>query len=107
MYMYFSAFFTTVHAMCTCHKSVIIHVSKCFRFGPLVCYWCMRFEGKHNYFKDLAHRVKCFKNIPKTMASQHQRMMCYHLNSGFSPYSKQNNYGPGIFHLCYWYILRL
>ena len=26
------------------------------RCGPLVRYWCMRFEGKHNY-KDLAHCV--------------------------------------------------
>ena len=38
------------------------------RFGPLLHLWCMRFEAKHNYFKDLAHHVKCFKNIPKTMA---------------------------------------
>ena len=40
----------------------------------------MRFESKHSYFKDLAHRVKCFKNIPYTMAERHQEAMCYHLN---------------------------
>lgn len=39
----------------------------------------MRFEGKHNYFKDLAHRVKCFKNIAKTLATRHQHLMCYYL----------------------------
>ena len=27
------------------------------RFGPPVRFWCMRFEGKHSYFKDLAHRI--------------------------------------------------
>ena len=31
--------------------------------------------------KDLARCVKCFRNIPKTLASHHQRLMCYYLNS--------------------------
>ena len=35
----------------------------------------MRFEGKHSYFKDLAQRVKCYKNIPKTLARRRQHMM--------------------------------
>lgn len=64
------------------------------RYGPLNRVWCMRFEGKHNYFKDLAHRIKCFKNIPKTMASKHQQMMCYYRNSGFKWY-KELTAGPG------------
>ena len=51
-----------------------VHVYHC-RYGPLVRSWCMRFEGKHNYFKDLAHRVKCFKNIAKSLASRHQRLV--------------------------------
>ena len=37
----------------------------------------MRFEGKHSYFKDLAHRVRCYKNIPKALAKRHQYMMAY------------------------------
>lgn len=67
------------------------------RYGPLVRYWCMRFEGKHNYFKDLAHRVKCFKNIPKTMAYRHQESVCYYMNSGknCSPFCKESKTGPG------------
>ena len=67
------------------------------RYGPLVRYWCMRFEGKHNYFKDLAHRVKCFKNIPKTMALRHQNLMCYHFGttSNRSPFYKDHMLGPG------------
>jgi len=71
-----------------------------YRFGPLVRSWCMRFEGKHNYFKDMAHRVKCFKNIPKTMAQRHQEQLCYYLNSSQSSqdnstFVKEIMYGPG------------
>lgn len=51
------------------------------RFGPLVRCWCMRFEGKHNYFKDFAHRVKCYKNISKSLANHHQNMMCYYFGT--------------------------
>ena len=50
----------------------------------------MRFESKHNYFKDLAHRVKNFKNILKTMAEQHQEALCYHLISTSQPGKKGN-----------------
>ena len=42
----------------------------------------MRFEAQHNYFKDLAHRIKCFKNVLKTLIEHHQQTMCYHLSSG-------------------------
>ena len=55
----------------------------------------MRFESKHNYYKELAHHVKCFKNIPKTMAQRHQEFMCYHLNSDSSPFAKEVMVGPG------------
>lgn len=67
------------------------------RFGPLVRFWCMRFESKHNYFKDFAHRVKCFKNIPKSFTKRHQEFMCYHLNSCSkgSPFTKNIMIGPG------------
>ena len=50
------------------------------RCGPMTRYWCMRFEGKHNYFKDLAQRTKCFKNITKSLSHRHQRLVCYHLS---------------------------
>ena len=63
--------------VCTAYKH---DIAITFRVGPLSC-WCMRFEAKHNYFKSLAHRVKSFKNIPKTMASRHQKLMCYYLSN--------------------------
>ena len=52
-----------------------------FRVGPLTRFWCMRYESKHNYFKDLAHRIKCFKNIPQTLLHHHQRLLCLYANS--------------------------
>ena len=59
----------------------------------------MRFESKHNYFKDLAHRVKNFKNIPKTMAERHQEALCYHLRSE-TQLEKNTHVGPGIISYC-------
>ena len=51
----------------------------------------MRFEGKHNHFKDLAHRVKCFKNTPKTLASRHQTLVCYVFAAGDSPFIRKQH----------------
>ena len=41
----------------------------------------MRYEAKHSYFKRLAKNAYNFKNIAKTLAKRHQRLMCYYLNS--------------------------
>lgn len=59
--------------------------------------WCMRFEAKHNYFKDFAHRVKCYKNIVKTMAQLYQEYLCYKLNSNpdASLFDEATMVGPG------------
>ena len=51
-----------------------------------------RFEAKHNYFKSLAHKVKCFKNIAKTLAERHQHLMCYYASSN-EKFSKDWNFG--------------
>lgn len=36
-------------------------------YGPLINYWSFRFEAKHHYFKDAANRLKCRRNILKTL----------------------------------------
>ena len=54
-----------------------IHTPRC---GPMTRYWCMRFEGKHNYFKDLAHRTKQCKNIAMSLSNRHQQLVCYQLS---------------------------
>ena len=53
--------------------------SHCRTFGPLVQYWSFRFEGKHGYFKDVASRLKCRKNVLLSLAKKHQYYHCWHL----------------------------
>lgn len=61
-----------------------------YRVGPLSRCWCMRYEAKHSYFKSIAHRIRSFKNISKTMANRHQTLMCYYLsNTYLSPILKE------------------
>uniref|UniRef100_A0A1X7VSK8 Uncharacterized protein n=1 Tax=Amphimedon queenslandica TaxID=400682 RepID=A0A1X7VSK8_AMPQE len=43
----------------------------------------MRFEGKHNLFKDVAHRLMCYCNIEKSMAEQHQLYLLFIQMSGY------------------------
>ncbi len=53
-------------------------------FGPLIHFWCMRFEAKHSYFKRLVRSTKNFINLPITLAKRHQQMQAsYHLNDDF------------------------
>ncbi|KAI7812698.1 hypothetical protein IRJ41_007415 [Triplophysa rosa] len=60
------------------------------KFGPLKQLWCMRFEGKHQYFKRLAHNTCNFKNLSYTLAKRHQLRQCWELTSLNSLH--QNNY---------------
>lgn len=41
----------------------------------------MRFEAKHNFFKQVARHTNCFKNIPLTLAAKHQQVIAYHINA--------------------------
>ncbi len=68
------------------------------RFGPLVRFWCMRFEGKHNYLKILAQRVRCYKTIPKTLARRLQHMMSYVFGTSSistTPFARDTTVGVG------------
>lgn len=51
-------------------------------FGPIVRYWCMRFESKHQRAKRLMHICGNFKNVPLTVATRHQYDVAYTLLSG-------------------------
>lgn len=44
-------------------------------FGLPRNHWCMRFEAKHSFFK--SQSWKCFKNLPKSVSTRHQKYMCY------------------------------
>lgn len=50
-------------------------------YRPLQQYWCMRFESKHQYFKNVASKTKNFKNITKSLSSRHQLLQSYELHT--------------------------
>ena len=79
---------------CTCMYT------HCCRCGPMTRYWCMRYEAKHSYFKDIAQKTKCFKNIPKSLAERHQRLVCYHFH-GSKSLVKEFKTGKGTCMSCY------
>lgn len=79
----------------------LLHYTDSIRqIGPLIHYWCMRFEGKHNEFKHIAQTSNNFKNITKTLANRHQTIHAYYLEELFSKtnlnceiqFSKIDNY---------------
>ena len=63
-------------------------------FGPPIRYWTMRFEAKHQYFKDLARKLKNFKNLPHTLATRCQTLQAVSLSSSFFQLSEMHC-GPG------------
>ena len=64
------------------------------KLGPLVQFWAMRFEAKHNFFKRVSHVTCNFRNICKTMAFRHQIVQCYNLLCG-TVLSHNTEVGPG------------
>ncbi|XP_074661516.1 uncharacterized protein LOC141914149 [Tubulanus polymorphus] len=44
------------------------------KYGPLRTHWCMRFEGKHGFFKKM--KWNNFKNIALVIATKHQQWLC-------------------------------
>lgn len=72
-----------------------------YRCGPLVRFWCMRYEAKHNYFKSIAQRTKSFRNISKTLANHHQRLVCLYLNTEHKfGLEKEDSSGPKVIYWC-------
>ena len=45
------------------------------KYGPTRHHWCMRYEGKHGFFK--RKKFRNFRNLPYSMAKHHQLNMCY------------------------------
>ena len=43
--------------------------------------WCMRYEAKHRYFKQLAGILGNFTNVAFSLAVRHQRLQCLKLDS--------------------------
>ncbi|XP_035989246.1 uncharacterized protein LOC110368027 isoform X1 [Fundulus heteroclitus] len=63
-----------------CHY--LIHYARLMEmYGPLRSLWCMRFEGKHQYFKMVAHNCRNFVNIAKTLSDRHQFKQCWEFST--------------------------
>ena len=48
------------------------------RLDPMVRSWCMRYESKHTYFKQVAIALGNFINVPFTVADRHQKLQSFH-----------------------------
>ena len=61
----------------------MVHYPSCLlKSGPLVRYWCMRFEARHNLVKELARITRCYKNICLTLATRFQFALSSLIQSG-------------------------
>lgn len=56
--------------------------------------WCMRYEAKHRYFKQIAKVVNNFKNVAKTVVQCLQRYMCYVLSDPSDYLKSEQVLGP-------------
>ncbi|XP_064636949.1 uncharacterized protein LOC135493501 [Lineus longissimus] len=54
------------------HHHMLHYPSAIEAIGPLIRFSSLRFEAKHNYFKQISHICCNYKNICKTMALRHQ-----------------------------------
>ena len=62
--------------------------------GPLVRHWTMRFEAKHQYFKQLARTMGNYVNVCYSLAMRHQCFQCYTFSSE-EFFSNTTEIGPG------------
>lgn len=66
------------------------------KMGPPKTFWAMRYESKHGFLKDLANKLKNYKDIAYTLSVRHQKcMMSIWKNKNFSEpilknFKKQN-----------------
>ena len=71
----------------------LVHYPEQIRLlGPMVHTWTMRYEAKLNFFKQ-SSRLSNFKNITYSVATSHQRWICYQRALG-SLVGRAQEYGP-------------
>lgn len=54
------------------HHNMLHYSELVQHFGPLCHVWTMRFESKHQYFKECIRSVRNYKNVTKTLSERHQ-----------------------------------
>ena len=76
----------------TLKQHYLVHFPKVILLlGPLINLWAMRFEAKHQYFKDLK-KILNFKNICLSLSNHHQKKAA--MNRSAASIFKGNEYGP-------------
>lgn len=77
-----------------CH--FLIHYPRIIQmFGPPRRFWTMRFEGKHQYFKDSVKRLINFKNLTLSLSKRCQTLQAVTLSSD-QLLSSKVMCGPGV-----------
>lgn len=49
-------------------------------YGPCRRYWCMRYESRHAYFKQVAMKSNNYKNVAQSLATRYQLKQCFRLS---------------------------
>ncbi|XP_064470088.1 uncharacterized protein LOC135384833 [Ornithodoros turicata] len=79
----FQALFSGISVPCKMHY-LVHYPSFIFKYGPLVNIWAMRFESKHQYFKDMTRKLRNFKNVTRMLAVRHQYLQAYELSQSLN-----------------------
>lgn len=59
----------------------MIHYPRIIKsMGPLVHFWCMRYEGKHNVFKSMAQTHNNYKNVCKMLSYKYQEKLPFYFD---------------------------
>ena len=76
-----------------------------YQFRPLIHLWTLRFEAKHSYFKRMLRFTGNFVNAAQTLATRHQMLNAYLLETGvFEPemqctYDSSTQYAPDVLNM--------
>ncbi len=77
IFYFLSAFKECFNRKITPKMHFLVHYPRQIRLlGPLGPLWCMRYEAKHSYFKQLSRSIGNFINPPWTLAWRHQQWQC-------------------------------
>lgn len=75
---YLTAFKDCFKRKLTAKMHFLVHYPRQIRLlGPLGSFWCMRYEAKHSYFKQLSQSIGNYINLPWTLACRHQQWQCH------------------------------
>ena len=63
------------------HHFLLHYTTEIMKYGPLRNIWCMPYERKHKYFKEISHIIKNRINITHSLSERHQYRQCHSFSS--------------------------